>query len=195
MSFIKPTRNELAVREAGHAYAFAALTRDDPNEVGLAVDASGQDHGWCNRREIINRDITLARVPADVLPHIQWQAAAEIVIALAGTLADTRYRRRNRFGAALFMHLNAEAFLKPNAFDDDGDFERIRRTLDYIQAPNRQATFTRLTDTCDEILAANWKSVNLLASELRRDGVIGREALEGWFERHPAKPWRGDLVI
>lgn len=159
------------------------------------MDAAGQDHGWCNRREILHRDITLARVNADVLPHIQWQAAAEIVIALAGTLAEARYRQRSRAGAALFVSMNAESFLTPGAFDVDGDFERIRRTLDYIEAPNRQATFTCLVDTCDQVLAANWKAVNLLADELRRDSVLGPDAVETWFERHPAEPWRGDLGI
>lgn len=195
LSFMKPTRNELAVHEAGHAYAFAALTRDEPNELGLAVDDAGQHHGWSNRREILHREITLSKVDPECLPGIHWQAAAEIVIAIAGTLADARYRDGSRGAAALFVHMNAATFLMPKACDEDGDFERIRFTLDYIGAADRQATFTRLIDTCDEILAANWRSIRLLAQELRQRGVIGRDALAAWFELHPAKPWRGDLGI
>lgn len=195
MSFMVPTRNELAVHEAGHAYAFAALVGDDPNELGLAVDDARQHHGWCNRREILDRDVTLARVSPDVLPGIEWQAAAEIVIATAGTLADARYRHRSRGGAALFVWLNAERFLIPGAFDVDGDFQRVRNTFDYIGAVDPLATFQRLIDTCDEILAANWPSIERLARELRQHGVLGKDALADWFERHPPKPWRGELGI
>lgn len=195
VSFMTPTRNELAIHEAGHAYAFAALVGDDPNELGLAVDDAGQDHGWCNRREILYREVTLARVSPDVLPYIKWQAAAEIVIATAGTLADARYRHRSRGAAALFVGLNAHRFLIPGAFDVDGDFHRVRSTLEYIGAVDRVATFKRLIDTCDEILAANWPSTARLARELRKHGILGKDDLENWFERHPPKPWRGELSI
>lgn len=48
MSFHRPTRLQLAVHEAGHAYAYAALV---PNgtpvemEMGMGVDADGGHHG------------------------------------------------------------------------------------------------------------------------------------------------------
>lgn len=187
MSFLKPTRNELAAHEAGHAYAFAALTRGDPNELGLGVDHAGQHHGWCNRREILRREMTLTRVAPDALPAIKRCAAAEIVIAIAGTLAEARHRQRNRAGAALFVDMNAEKLLKPGAFDVDGDYQRIRDTLDYIGALDRLATFKRLIQTSETILSANWPSVRRLSDELRRQGVMPGAAVAKWFQRHPAK--------
>lgn len=195
VSFMIPTRNELAIHEAGHAYAFAALMRADPNELGLGVNGAGQHHGWCNRREILNRDVVLAGVKPDTRVRIESQAAAEVVCAVAGTLADARYRHRSRVDAAFFVYVNAEHFLRPGAFDVDGDFQRVRDTLDYIGATDRLGTFKRLINVSEQILAANWPSTARLSRELARLGIMGRSEIADWFRRHPAKPFVGEIGI
>lgn len=51
MSFHRPTRLQLAVHEAGHDYAYAALVQNGiPVEMGLGVDADGGHHGCRSNR-------------------------------------------------------------------------------------------------------------------------------------------------
>lgn len=195
LSFQNPTKHELAVHEAGHAYAFAALCRlDAPFELGLGRDETG-NHGWCNRRTLLLRNMRLASVPPDCLEGFQSMAAAEIMIAIAGPIAEFRRRHRSRFGGIFVVLGNAELFLKPGVFDVDGDFERIRSTLDYIQAPDPLASFRRLIAACDEIVARNWQSIILLSRRLLEAGLLGEDELGDWFEAHPAKLHPGPLTI
>jgi hypothetical protein len=196
MSFHNPTRHELAIHEAGHAYAFAALLRhQEPTELGLDVDAAGRTHGWCRRTTLLYREVTLANVAPDARPGIDWQAAAEIVIAIAGSIAEFRHRHRTRFAGMYVIVQNADRFLVPDTFDVDGDFQRIRDTLGYIRPTDPLATFKSLIDTSEEIVSRNWPSVSRLARELLSVGFMGENALIDWFERHPAKRWDADLTI
>ncbi len=196
MSFMKPSRLELAMHEAGHAYAFAALIPwEQPLELGLAVDTMGNDHGWCNRREILHREVRLASVPIDALPSFEWQAAAEVVIAVAGTLAEFRHRLRGRVKAAFTILDNAPSFLKKDAYDTDGDFARIRGTLQYIEAPDPLVTFRNLIGVCDEITHRNWSSIRALGRLLFERERMAEQDLIDWFEAHPAVPNRVPLTI
>lgn len=195
MSFQIPTRFELAVHEAGHAYAFAAVCRHGaPYELGLARNETG-NHGWCNRKTLLHREIRLASVPTDCLDGFRWAAAAEIVIAIAGSVAEFRRRHRSRLTGLLVILSNAELFLKPGVFDVDGDFERIRSTLAYIQAPDPLASFRRLIEACDEIVSRNWQSIILLSRRLLETGLLGEDDLAEWFEAHPAKSHRAPLTL
>lgn len=195
MSFQNPTRHELAVHEAGHAYAFAALCRlDTPYELGLGRDETG-NHGWCNRRTLLHREVRLASVPPDCMEGFQLMAAAEIVIAIAGSVAEFRRRHRSRLAGLLVILGNAEVFLKPDAFDVDGDFERIRTTLDYIQAPDPLASFRKLIGVCDDVVARNWQSIILLSRRLLEAGLLGEDELGDWFEAHPARSHPDPLTV
>jgi len=194
MSFHKPTRRELAFHEAGHAYVYAAITqRGEPQELGLGEDATGA-HGWCRRNTLLYTEITLERVGEDVLPWIRWQAAAEIAIAMAGSVAEFR-RRHGQFNGLLIIVQNLELFLKPGAFDVDGDFERVRRSMDYISPPDPLATLRRLVGVTDEIVDRNWRAILLLGRRLLERGVMGEDELIDWFDGRPAKPWKEPLTM
>lgn len=195
LSFHKPTRLELAMHEAGHAYAFATVSRyNEPNELGLGIGDAGDHHGWCSRNTLLHK-VTLSRVPLDVLPHIHWAAAAEIVVAIAGSIAEFRHRHRSRLVAGLILRQNAGLFLKPGTFDTDGDFERIRSTLAYIQAADPIGELRRMMDIGDTIVAANWPSITKLGRHLLTCGVMNGDELADWFRAHPMRPYDGDLAI
>ena len=196
MSFESPTRLELAIHEAGHAYAYAALNRwDEPEELGLGADGNGAAHGWCRRTTLLHRSVCLQRVPTDALPAIEWQAAAEVVIAIAGPMAEFRHRRRSRMNGGLMILANVEKFLQPGAFDVDGDFERIRATLDYIGPTDKPAALRALADVAESVVAANWASIRRLGRHLDERGLLNADQITGWFAAHPVRwePFASDL--
>lgn len=94
MSFLCPTRLELSRHEAGHAYASAALRDGDaPIEIGLGRNADGSDHGWCERQTMLyEMGRPLREFPEEQQPPLARSAAAEIIVALAGPLAEFRQR-------------------------------------------------------------------------------------------------------
>ena len=195
MSFYRPTRLELAMHEAGHAYAFAAVSRrNEPNELGLGNDETGNHHGWCNRNTLLHK-LPLERIPTDVMPHIRWAAAAEVVVAISGSVAEFRHRYRSRATGGLVLSLNAALFLKPYAFDTDGDFERIRSTFAYIQPADPVGELPRLMDISDVIIAANWVNITRLGRQLLARCITEREELFDWFQANPARPHHGELAI
>ncbi|RYG87980.1 MAG: hypothetical protein EON59_05820 [Alphaproteobacteria bacterium] len=117
---------------------------------------------------------------------LRWQAAAEIVIALAGPLAECRYYKRSRSAAHIILGRNAESLLEPGCLDVDGDFERVRKSMEYASPPEPVVSFRRLLAVADEVVQANWSSIGLLAAELYRSGTIGEDDLEDFFARRPA---------
>lgn len=188
MSFEKPTKLELAVHEAGHAYAFAALIKyETPSQMGLSTDYSDNHHGWCSRRTVLQRDIKFQHLTSEVRPAWVWQAEVETAIALAGPLAEFRHRIRDRVGAFLFASSNAENFLVPDAFDTVGDFQRVRDSLAHVSAPDPLATTKRMIEVADEILAKNWPNVQRLSRLLFKRGLLEEPQLNKWFDRHPAR--------
>ena len=194
MSFERPTRLELAVHEAGHAYAFAGLIPfEEPEELGLATNAQGEHHGWCRRRTVLLREVDYGRLAADVRPSFEWQAEVETAIALAGPLAEFRHRHRSRLAASYLAHRNADRFLRPEAFDNDGDFQRIRDSLAHVATPDPLATLKRMIDVADEVLATNWPKVRRLARLLFERGHLAQPEIENWFAQQPATPYHHPL--
>ena len=188
MSFEKPTKLELAIHEAGHAYAFAALIKyEAPSQLGLSIDYSDNHHGWCSRRTVLKREVKFENLTPEVRPAWVWQAEVETAIALAGPLAEFRHRIRDRVGAFLFASSNAENFLVPDAFDTVGDFQRVRDSLAHVSAPNPLATTKRMIVVADEILAKNWPNVQRLSRLLFKRGLLEEPQLNKWFDRHPAR--------
>lgn len=187
MSFVKPTKLELAVHETGHAYAFAALIKyERPSQLGIATEYSGGHHGWCTRRTILQREVEFENLTPDVRPSWIWQAEVETAIAMAGPLAEFRHRMRSRLGGALFALSNAENFLIPDAFDTIGDFQRVRDSLAHIADPDPLGTVKRMIDVVDGILAANWSNIQRLSRLLFKRGLLEEAELNKWFDRHPA---------
>lgn len=188
MSFEKPTKLELAVHEAGHAYAFAALIKyETPTQMGLEMDYSGSHHGWCSRRTVLLREVNFENLTPDVRPSWVWQAEVETAIAVAGPLAEFRHRMRSRIGGALFALSNAENFLIPGAFDTEGDFQRVRDSLTHVADPDPLATMKRMIDVADQILAENWSNIQRLSRLLFKRTCLEESELNRWFHRHPAR--------
>jgi hypothetical protein len=188
MSFFRPTLLELAMHEAGHAYAFASLLHlEEPQELGLRTNADGEVHGWCRRREIVISELPLSRVPTEVRPGFAWQASAEIVIAIAGPIAECRHRDRNRFGPTLFFYRNAENFLQPTLLDQEGDFQRIRDNIAYLGPVDPVAKLRELMDVADEVVHRNWPSIKRLGRELLALRTLDEGRLAEWFAEDRAK--------
>lgn len=194
MSLQKPTKLQLAVHEAGHAYAFAALIDGEvPSQMGLSINADGDLHGWSSRRKILLREVRFATLGPDIRPSWVWQAEVETAIAVAGPLAEFWHPMRSRIGAALFTLSNADKFLTPDFFDVDGDFQRVWDSLAHVASPDPLGTLKRMIDIADKILATNWLSIRLLARRLFELGLFEIEELEQWFELHPARQYHHTL--
>ena len=190
VSFHIPTRHELSVHEAGHAYAFAALRwPDEPAQIGLGVDEAGAHHGWSRRSTILYKEVRLRRDDPETLAYQKWCAAAEIVVLFAGPLAEFRHRHRSRMGAAFLMSGNVDVFLHPGSFDQVGDFEGIRAALAYVEAKDARSAFLELLWIADEILAANWPLLRRLAAHLRERDVLDADEVVSWFESEPVRRW------
>lgn len=188
MSFHRPTLLELAMHEAGHAYAFASLIHlEEPLELGLRTSDAGEPHGWCRRREIAISELPLSRLPADVRPGFEWQAGAEVVVAISGPIAECRHRRRNRWEPAFDFHRNAEAFLTPTGLDTDGDFQRIRDNVAYLQPADPVAKLRELMEIADEVVHRNWPAIKRLGRELFSRRTLDEDDLIDWFATERAK--------
>lgn len=188
MSFYKLTRHELAIHEAGHAYGFAAIERyKTPISMGLGIDEAGASNGWSQRDTLLYTDKDFDRIHVESQPFVRRQAAAEIVISIAGPIADARYRLRSRWAGIFMILQNAELFLKPAAFDIDGDFAKIRAILNYIQPFNSVEVFRNLIWVSEGIVTRNWPSIRRLSAHLREHGTLNAGELIEWFERYPAK--------
>lgn len=190
MSFHRPTRLELAMHEAGHAYAFAALTDNcPPSELGL-VEEDGHHRGWSARRTILHPTGPYRDMPSPTRAELRRQAAAEIVISLAGPLAEFRHRHRGRDAGSLVMFMNLETFLVPGACDTDGDFQKIRDCLDRVECADGYAALRSLFDASEQITSDNWPSIRRLGRLLNGREYIEGDELGDWFETWPAKPSR-----
>lgn len=192
MSFHRPTRLQLAAHEAGHAYAFAAaVPSEHPIAMGLAKDDAGNDWGWSKRRTLL----TFGAEIDNCVASQRREAAAEIFIAVAGPLAEFRHRHRHRDGAAFIMHSNVDRFLVPDAFDTDGDFERIRSTMEVFEDADQMRTLHASIDAADVTLALNWPSIKRLARKLHDQEFLDYTDLLAWFADHPAKPCPMELRL
>lgn len=195
MSLCHPTPLQLAVHEAGHAYAFAALTRGScPWELGLTVDGR-EVRGWSRRQTLLHREVPFDAIPDDAMPSVRWQAAAEGVIAIAGPLAECWTRHRSRLAAALLLHVNADGLMRDGAFDQDGDFQKVRDTLGYMRIDEGTAAFKRLVDVADAVLADNWPAIRQLGRQLLERRLLDEGALATWFDANPASRWTEGLTV
>lgn len=188
MSFHRPTRLQLAVHEAGHAYVYASLMMwEHPESMGVATNDHGEHHGWSARRTVLNREIQFRKLPVATLHEFEWAADVEMAILIAGPLAEFRHRHRSRLGAVLLCRQNADRFLMPDAFDTDGDFHTIRAIMADMSAADPEERLRSVIGVADLALAKNWPSVRRLSRHLLLRGQLDEAALQEWFSGHPPK--------
>lgn len=190
MSFHRPTRRQLATHEAGHAYVYAALDGYEiPSSMGLGLDDRGP-HGWSRRNTLLHWEVPFGSLPAECRPSIQAAADKEIAIAIAGPMSEFRHRHRSRWAAFMITVQNVEEFLRPDAFDVDGDFARIRSALAHVEEVQPAARLKDMISVADEVLTENWPRVCGLARLLLERGELAEAELAEWFDAHPARPRR-----
>jgi len=184
MTFHRPSRKELAIHEAGHAYAYASLVwKGVPKRMTLER-LPDKSHYGSNYRDTIFVD-----AERDILTGgMMRSAAAEIVVAMAGPVAEFRYRERSRDAGSILLLGNVDRFLRPGFADTDGDFDRMRRTIRRLAEPEDAECLLRsLIGVADEIVAVNWPSIGRLADELRSKGFLDEDCIFLWFREHQAK--------
>lgn len=197
MSFERPTLDELAWHEAGHAYAYAALADGLPDELGLAKVNPDSARGWCARGTLLYRmGDTIDEVPAEMRRALAGAAAAEIIVALAGPVAECRFR--NSGDAAMtkrFFEVNQQVLLTSDALDSDGDFTRVRSCLAYAKPSDPGRAFLRLLELADAVVDQHWEKIGRLAERLRKKRRLSATQLDFWFERHEAQLFRYDADV
>ena len=114
---------------------------------------------------------------------------------LAGPMAEFRHRHRGRDAGAYVIYLNLERFLQPDAFDVDGDFQKIRECFDCVNPTDRMASFRALFDVAEDLVNQNRPSIRRLGRELMGREYIEEDELIDWFATWPAKLNRSTLEI
>lgn len=189
MSFMQPTRDELAVHEAAHAYAFASLIRfEEPVELGLGTDSEGRAIGWCRRANLILAGTRRDTVAPEIRSHLEWQSNADILIAMAGPVAEFRYRHRSRSAGLRSTLALIPAVLSPIRDNIDGDFSRVRMVVEALEPENEHDFVAALVRAADAIVSSDWRQIGLLAHRLAQTGTLGEDEIVEWFARHPATP-------
>lgn len=196
MSFMRPTRRQLAQHEAGHAYAYAALTGNPPDELGLIREEDGSHRGWSTRSRLLHPSASSIGLENDEIRWgMRWHANAEIIIALAGPVAECRFRNRARSGSLFPLLMNVDLVLSPDTLDAFGDFHRVRVILQYAYLGCEQTAFRTLLEEAGEVVAANWSSITKLARVLQISQVVNDDALFEQFCNHPARDYSLDARL
>lgn len=153
------------------------------------MDDAGAPRGWSRRSTILYKEVRLRKDDPDTLAHQRSSAAAEIVVLLAGPLAEFRHRHRSRVAASFLMRQNANNFLRLGSFDQVGDFEGVCAALKYVEVKDARSAFLELTSIADEILATNWPCIWCPGSHLFARGLLDGDEVARWFEKEPVRRW------
>lgn len=81
---------------------------------------------------------------------------------------------------------NTDAFLRPDAFDTDGDFARIRATLAHVEETVPAQRLKDMIFVAEGVVSANWRPINRLARLLFDRYMLDETGLARWFDIHPA---------
>lgn len=168
---LHPTRLAICVHEAGHAIVRLAhgshpwirsIAVDDlPNGLLGLVDTNA---AW---------QPSVLELSADREVHEAWSAAAwhDIIMHLAGPIAELRWRQRSRDYVQLCAITMAHHCLTEPQ-EDDTDFGRVRRRLECAVPGDNQANFFKAWEEAEEKVAYWWPEIIELGRMLADRGRI-----------------------
>lgn len=176
------TRLATCVHEAGHA----------------VVQLSHGSHPWIDYIAVDGLpDDMLGRVEtesgwqpwvlglaADREVHEAWSAAAwrDVVVYLAGPIAELRWRRYSRAAIWLGAYEMAQRCLCEEQ-EDSSDFGRVRRRLERAVPGENHANFVKAWLEAEEKVARWWYQIATLARALSERGRIDDEELYPLWRR------------
>lgn len=173
----------VGVHEAGHLFVNLAL---QPAPFIDAVWIRRNDQGqWEGCVDYVHRfQWALADVPLNGAPEAveasealkRENARRELLVSLAGPIAEIRWCRRGRWGAIFVAHPNAEVCL---AMGDEAssDFGYAKRFIDWLGYPDPHQAFVDAWLEAEEIVHRHWQPILAVGSLLKGCGRIEAEAL------------------
>lgn len=173
----------VAVHEAGHLFVNLAF---QPAPFIDAVWISRNEQGrWEGCVDYQHRfQWALADVPLNGAPEAveAWEALKrenarrELLISLAGPIAEIRWRRRGRWSVIFAASPSAEVCL---AMGDEAssDFGYAKRFIEWLGYPDPQQAFVDAWLEAEEIVHRHWQPILALGSLLKERGRVEAEAL------------------
>ena len=173
-----PTLLAVCMHEAGHAIAqlatgpapwidYIEVDRPDDRQLGIV-------HTEALWQPSYMRD---AGAPGEIIGQWRRLAARDIVIFLAGPIAELRWRRHTRTQlqiGAVEMSWNCFGLEEPGPRTD---FGMVRSRLAWLMPGGEQDGFERAWIAAEEVVAGWWREIVRLGRELHARGRIEDEDL------------------
>lgn len=173
----------VGVHEAGHLFVNLAL---HPAPFIDAVWIRRNDQGqWEGCVDYVHRfQWAVAAVPMNGSPEAveRWEAAKrenarrELLVSLAGPIAEIRWRTRGRWSAILSAKSNATACLDMGAAASS-DFGYARRFIEWLGYSDPQQAFVDAWLEAEDIVHRHWQAIVAVGSLLKDRNRIEAEAL------------------
>lgn len=181
----RQTAKGVAIHEAGHLFANLSLA---PSPFVDAIWISRSKRGrW---EGAVEYDHRFQWALADITPSGSsewvetWQesqrenARREILVSLAGPVAEIRWRLRGRAQAWFAADANAKICLGA-AGGEGSDLERVRRYIDWLGLADPHAAFVQSWLEAEALVHRHWLAIKTVAALLKLTGRIEAEELYG----------------
>lgn len=187
-----PTLLATSMHEAGHAIVQLA-TGPAPWIDRIEVGRPGPDLlGVVRTRTMWQPFMREVPAPADVREQWRRLAARDVVIHLAGPVAELRWGRHSRLAIQIVAGRMADSCLQDNHLDLDVDAARVRDRLGWLMPGEERAGFVRAWMATEDVVGAWWREIVRLGRELAdRAGIEDVELLALWDDMSGA---RGDAA-
>ncbi|MFP5328858.1 MAG: hypothetical protein ACLGHC_01805 [Alphaproteobacteria bacterium] len=173
----------VAVHEAGHLFVNLAL-QPAPFIDAVWIRRNDQGH-WEGCVDYVHRfQWAISAVPMNGTPDAveRWEAAKrenarrELLVSLAGPIAEIRWRTRGRWSANLSAKSNATACLDMGAAASS-DFGYAKRFIEWLGYPDPQQAFVDAWLEAEEIVHQHWQAIVAVGSLLKERERLDAETL------------------
>lgn len=180
----RPSRLAIAMHEAGHAvirmntpmspYTDEVwLLKDGETALGCVVGDARWQPGKANSLRHLEGEAYVSY--AQFLRRSAWE---DILEALAGPIAELRWRKWPRMSIAIMAQDYAEDCFAAPALMAGTDYDQARRRLEWLYPENPGDAFRRAWIETEEAVAASWKTIQRVGRALDRSGVLSHEELD-----------------
>lgn len=180
---IRNTTLATAMHEAGHAVAQLALP-PAPNIRSISiVDQREGQLGLVDTDLRWQKYMTYSPASAERIEELRGLAWQDIIVCLAGPLAEFRWRRHSRWAIKLSSDSLAKQCLElplPNSYCDEA---MIRSRLCWAYPGDERAHFISAWWETEELVATHWRAIIYIGRTLNQRGMMTGDELEMEWSR------------
>ena len=176
-----PSKKAVAVHEAGHLFVNLALQPSAWVEhVTVSKHPTGPWEGlvqYKHRFQWALADVEMggSREAVDAFNARRRESAhQELLISLAGPIAETRWRQRSRWAAVFACDNSAELCISMGIKASE-DYGRAKRYIEWLSNDNHRLAFREAWFQAEGLLQANWQRIVSFADRLKAEEHIGEE--------------------